>query len=137
MKLKSLSDVVVGMQGRMPESSRFTLASLILKAISLDLQEKDGILVEEWRNSGAPQRFMQECCLASGPANVPHDISIHDSDLAAFCNKWMNVEQYREAGGEWRPVTPEMHQMRFTIIQDLLTFAKSELHSDPVVETDR
>jgi len=134
MKLKSLSDVVVSMRGLMPESSRFTLASRILKAIAVDLLEKGGTLVEEWRNSGASQRFIQECELASGPANVPHDISVHDSDLAAFCNKWMNVEKYREAGGEWRPVTPEMHQMRYTIIQDLLTFAKSELHSDPVDE---
>jgi len=125
VKASDLATVVREMEGRMPESSRSLLAHKILMKLSLTLRERDVNLFNRWHDSGAPTQFIKDCAIKNeNLPNVPHDIQVHDGELAQFCNRWMNMEQFRESGGEWKPVTPEMHSLRCTMIQELKTLSE-------------
>ena len=119
-----LANIVLGMKGKMPESSRHLLGMQILKGIGLHLQEKDATLLKEWQDSGAPSHFMASCEFNSGPPWVNHDLAVHDTDLATFCNRWMNVERIRRKdGGEWETLTAEQNDIRCKMIEELKAMA--------------
>jgi len=125
MKVSDISTIILKMKGRMPESSRTLLAHHFIRQIALDIKEKNAKLLDEWTNSGGPQKFMVDCDLISDLPFVNHDIAVHDTDLAKFCNRWMGVEKYKD-GGEWKPFTAEMHQIRYTIINELAKLAEAQ-----------
>lgn len=117
MKASDISDIIAAMKDRMPESSRALLAHKFIKKIGQGLQERGKL--EEWADSGGPTKFMDDCGLDSGLPFVHHEIAISDSQLAEFCNRWMNVEQYKDESGEWQPISTEMNQIRYTMVKEL------------------
>lgn len=127
MKSSDLSRIVLEMKGIMPESSRSLLASKIIKKIGLTLQEKDGILLKEWQDSGAPQKFLADCELNSGPPWVKHDLAVHDTDLATFCNRWMSVERIKVDDGDWEPLTADQNDIRCKMVKDLKAMSDAQL----------
>jgi len=131
MKASDLAQIVLQLRGRMPESSRHYLGSEILKRIGLHLVEMGGNLVKEWQDSGAPQAFMQACEFTSGPAWVDHDIAVHDTDLANFINRWMNVERIRRASdGEWEPLTADQNDIRCKMVEELKALWRNQSGSE-------
>lgn len=124
MKASDLAAIVRDMVGRMPESSRSFLAHKILMKLGLTLRERDDKLFNRWHDSGAPAAFIKDCAVNGELPACPHDIQVHDSELAMFINKWMNVTSFKASGGEWRPITDEMHALRFTMIEELKTLAE-------------
>lgn len=122
LQLKDLSSVIASMDGLMPQSSRALLAHRLLKVLATELFSK---LSDEQRQE-INIAFLKGCNLRSGLPHVPADMNVHETDLAAFCNRWMNVEQYREPGGEFKPITPEMHSIRYTIVRELKALHESQ-----------
>lgn len=134
MKASDLSKVVLEMKGMMPESSRFRLAQKIAQIFRNDLitGESKG-KIEKWINEGGLEDFFHQCDLKSGPPWVDHEISVHDSDLATWINKWMNVDQFRRPGEkEYSPISPDMHSLRFMMVEDLRKMAEGGIISDEV-----
>jgi len=99
MNLTDLSSVVARMDGLMPQSSRSLLASRILD----QCQDEEGT-----------EKFLERCNLKSGLPHVSVDMDVNETDLAAFCNRWMNV------GG----LTKDMCKIRHTIIQELVSLSE-------------
>ena len=124
MTSNDLAKIVLGMKGKMPESSRHLLGMQILKGIGLHLQAKDATLLKGWQDSGSPAHFMASCEFTSGPPWVNYDLAVHDTDLAAFCNRWMNVERIRRSkGGEWETLTAEQNDIRCKMVAELKEMA--------------
>ncbi len=137
MQASDISKIILQMQGRMPESSRALLAHKFIQAIGRGLQERDPDALKKWTDSGGPLQFMDACDLSSGLPSVHHEIAIHDSDLATFCNRWMNVEKYRDpSDGEWKPITTEMNQIRYTIVKELEAMAMADDGEDEDEDDD-
>lgn len=137
MKLSNIAKIILDMKGKMPESSRHLLAMKILKDVGLHLQEKGGTLVKEWQDSGAPAAFMRACEFNSGPPWVNHDIAIHDTDLANFINRWMNVERIRRSGdSEWEPLTADQNDIRVRMVEELKTIWRLQSGTEDQDGTD-
>ena len=118
VRVSDIVEIINQMKGRMPESSRSLLAERFIKKIGQGLKERGKL--EEWVEQRGPTQFMDDCGLDSGLPVVHHEIAVDDSKLAEFCNRWMNVEQYRDPDdGEWKPISVEMNQIRYTIVKEL------------------
>ena len=126
MKASDLSKIVLEMKDKMPESSRSLLASKIIKQIGLTLQD-DAAMLKVWQDSGAPQKFLADCELNSGPPWVKHDLAVHDTDLANFCNRWMSVERIRIDDGDWEPLTADQNDIRCKMVEDLKAMSDAQL----------
>jgi len=126
MNLSDITTIIKEMKGKMPESSRRLLAQKFIKTLAGNLT-KDGLgaKVQEWSDSGGVQQFVDECEFLSGLPYVNHDIAVHDTDLATFINKWMNVDEFRR-DGEFQPITADMHSLRYTMIEDLKGLARAQ-----------
>jgi hypothetical protein len=96
------------MDGLMPQSSRSLLASRILD----QCQDEEGT-----------EKFLERCNLKSGLPHVSVDMDVNETDLAAFCNRWMNVEGVRD-GDEIKILTKDMCKIRHTIIQELVSLSE-------------
>lgn len=121
MKMSEIAGIIKSMRGRMPESSRTLLAQKFIQLFGVNLTNtlKDAKL-QEWVDKGGVPQFFDQCELLSGLPWVDHEISVHDTDLAAFINRWMNVDNFRQPGkDDYEPFTEEMHSVRFTIIEEL------------------
>jgi len=121
MKLSDIATVIKEMTGRMPESSRALLALKFVKLLGKNLTNpKMGDSLKVWEKSGGVKQFFDDCDLKSGQPWVNHEISVHDSDLAAFLNRWMNVEQFKAGPGqEFQPITPDMNSIRSMMLNEL------------------
>lgn len=90
--------------------------------IGTELQEKAPFdMLKIWQNGGA-QNFLNLCELTAELPRVANDLQVDASALATFCNKWHAVEKFRPKGeedAEWQPITPEMNDLRQTMISEL------------------
>ena len=120
MRISDIAQIIREMRGRMPDSSRTMLAMKFVNLFGKDLTtSKDGAKIKEWADEGGVQAFLKDCDLLSSAPFCNHEISVHDTDLANFINKWMNVDKFREPGGEYQPITPEMHSIRTLMVEEL------------------
>lgn len=121
MKLSDIAGIIKSMKGRMPESSRSLLAHRFVKLFGENLTNaKDGGKLQEWVESGGVAHFLNDCELLSGQPWVNHEIAVHDSDLATFINRWMNIDKFRkDANSEFKPITPDMHAIRSMMVEEL------------------
>lgn len=128
MKLRTVAEVIKGLRDRMPESFRTLVAHQMINGFlnSLPPLQRGGPMEQK-----IVEEFHQACALTTDLPFVPHDMQICDSDLAKFCNRWMAVEKFRESG-EWKPITLEMNQIRFTMVTELMQLA----HMGEQPETD-
>lgn len=117
MNVQEFIEIAVGMKGLMPESSRAILVQRFLLLI-VDSMKNDH-LRQGWEASRGTERFIQACKLDSLLPVVRPDMQIADSALAEFCNRWINVVEFKDESGEFKPLTPEMHSIRFTMINEL------------------
>lgn len=124
MQLSDISTIIKSMVNRMPESSRTLLAHKFVHTLGQNLPDKAR---ERWVDSGGVSKFFDDCGLESGLPWVEHNISLHDSELATFINRWMNVESFRRSeDDEYTPVTPDMNSIRVTMVEELKTLAKND-----------
>lgn len=120
MKLGDIADIIAGMRSRMPESSRTLLAHKFVQLFGKNLTERqDGAKLQEWADSGGVAQFFDACGLLSGIPNCDHQIAVHDTDLATFINRWMNIEQFKRPGGDFEPITADMNDIRVMMVEEL------------------
>lgn len=141
MNISDIATIIREMRGRMPDSSRTTLALKFVKLFGKDLTTAEGNdKIQAWVNDGGVQAFLKDCDLISPSPFCDHEISVHDSDLANFINKWMNVEQFREPGGEYRPITAEMNSIRTLMVEELKSLYQAQKrisdHDRPTVQDE-
>ncbi len=117
MNVQELIEIALGMKGLMPESSRAILVQRFLLLIVESMKNEH--LRQGWQASRGTERFIQACKLESALPVAPPDMQIADSALAEFCNRWINVVEFKDENGEFKPLTPEMHSIRYTMIQEL------------------
>lgn len=123
MKLTDIADIVAAMDNFMPQSSRALLAHRLLKLV---MESATGKIPDDARSEIVAD-FIGRCKLRSGQPHVAIDLNVNETDLAAFCNRWMNVVEYREPGTEqYQPITPEMHSIRYTMVQELKALHESQ-----------
>jgi hypothetical protein len=120
MKLSDIAQIILQMKSRMPESSRTLLAHKFVQLFGRNLTERyDGAKLQEWADNGGVAQFFDACELLSGPPNCGHDIAVHDSDLATYINRWMNIEQFKRPGGDFEPITADMNDIRVMMVEEL------------------
>jgi len=117
MNVQELVEIALGMKGLMPESSRAILVQRFLLLIVESMKNEH--LRQGWQASRGTERFIQACKLESLLPVAPPDMEIADTPLAEFCNRWINVVEFKDESGEFKPLTPEMHSIRYTMIQEL------------------
>ena len=79
-----------------------------------------------WQQNGAVG-FLHRCEVGDAPlATVSADLCVRESRLSEFCNKWMNVTQFRTPGGDWMPITSDMNSLRITMVKELEELANVE-----------
>lgn len=119
MKLQQIAIVLVKAKRYVPEVARVQLCYMFTYMIGDYLRELDADMFAHWKESGA-RAFLRDCKIESLPAAVPADMRIRESLLSQFCNKWMNVSQFREPGTEkWQPITVDMNSLRVTMVKEL------------------
>jgi hypothetical protein len=121
MKLSDIAEIISFMGGRMPESSRTLLAHKFVQLFGKNLTDRnDGAKLKEWADNGGVAAFFDACHLLSGVPWVHHEISAHDSDLAQFINKWMNIESFRrDKNSDYEPITADMNAIRCLMVEEL------------------
>ena len=91
--LKAALQVILGMAGKMPESTRYALMMNILQELSNIMLNSDGYgALADFQASGVPHQFMVDCDIKSGPGHVCSTVSANDSDLAQVINRWSNMQ---------------------------------------------
>jgi hypothetical protein len=122
MKLSTLANVIHDLRDCIPESLRTLVAH---RAIQGFLNDLPVIARNAEGDAEIVQTFHTACGLTTDLPFVAHDIQLCDSDLAKFCNRWMAVEKYCDPeDGEWRFISPEMNQIRYTMCKELETLAQ-------------
>jgi hypothetical protein len=120
MKLSDIAEIIRGLRARMPESSRTLLANKFVTLFGKNLTDsKDGDKLQAWVDAGGPTDFYDQCDLHSDLPWVHHEISVHDSDLATFINRWMNVDEFKRKGEGFVPITPDMNSIRCMMVEEL------------------
>ena len=120
MTLSDIADIIKSMQNRMPESSRTLLAHKFVQLFGKNLTDRqDGDKLQEWADSGGVAQFFDHCGLLSGMPFTDHQIAVHDSDLATFINRWMNIDKFKRPGGDYEPITPDMNDIRVMMVNEL------------------
>jgi len=120
MKIQQIAMVLVKAKRYVPEAARVQLCYMFTYMIGDYIRENLSIAeLENWKLVGA-SAFLRLCEVKGPPAAVPADMRIRESLLSEFCNKWMNVSQFREPGTEdWQPITPDMNSLRVTMVNEL------------------
>ena len=127
MNLRTLSELVEEMGQWMPLSAQALLAHKLLKLITSSM---DPEYLKVFQESGGPSAFISACRLKSGLPHVDSDVNINDTDLATFCNRWMNVTEFKNPEtGEFQPLTPDMHSIRYTMVKELQALAQAQRES--------
>lgn len=121
MKINDIAKIINEMKGRMPESSRATLAHKFINLFGKGLTTAKGdAILQQWVDNGGVARFLHDCELLSKQPFCSHEIAVHDTDLATFINRWMNIDEFKRGPGEdFEPITPDMHAIRSMMVDEL------------------
>lgn len=127
MNSNDLTAIVRDMHGLMPESSRTELAVRLAMLVEKQVMAKGTPqIIHQWQRDGLPS-FMRQCMLTTlvRPV-VPYDIAVEESKLAEFCNRWMNVSEFKladEPPEAMRPISVELNGLRSSMISELKALA--------------
>lgn len=127
MNVFNVADLLVKAKRYVPESARTKLCYMFADLFGSELKSKnDEWSFASWQQGGAAG-FLRRCEVGEAPlAAVSADICVQESLLSEFCNKWMNVTQFRALGGEWMPITSDMNSLRVTMVKELEELANVE-----------
>lgn len=127
MNVFNVADLLVKAKRYVPESARTKLCHMFVGLIGDEIKKSgDEWSFDNWRQNGAIG-FLRRCEVGEAPpAVVVADLRIRESRLSEFCNKWMNVTQFRTPGGEWMPITSDMNSLRVTMVKELEALANVE-----------
>lgn len=120
MNMFDIARLLVKAKRFVPESARTRLCYMIADLIGNDIKKRnDEWSFADWQQHGA-KGFLQRCEVGEAPlAVVAADMRVRESLLSEFCNKWMNVTQFRTPGGEWMPISSDMNSLRVTMVKEL------------------
>jgi hypothetical protein len=121
LKLANLAEFVAELKGDISEPGRTLIARRLANLVGTSLQGTPEYQV--WLKEGC-KTFFAYCELTCPERWVPDNLKISETQLAAFCNKWMSVSQFRLKDEEWRTITPELNGLRVTMIEELKSLAK-------------
>lgn len=116
MNIQELTEVILRLEGWMPESTRTLLAYRLLAAVASHLPKGQ---LERFHEQNGTEKFLHACKLTQPLPHVKPGLNIEETALAQFCNKWENVVEYKGEDGDYRPLTAEMHSIRHTMVQEL------------------
>jgi hypothetical protein len=122
-----MSTFVANLRGVVSEPSRTLIAKRLATIIgeSFNLQEFKVL----WATRACPT-FLEQCQLTCPERWVDDSLAVSETDLAAFCNKWMQVSHFKLADSdEYQVMTPELNGLRYTMVEELKSLAK-KLDSD-------
>jgi hypothetical protein len=123
MKLiKEFVAIVRSFHRLIPEPSRAVVAQAFSDLIGRLLETENPAGYKTWLGCER-NRFYSDCYLTDPTKWVPEDLKVESTELADFCQKWMNVSEFKlrnEETAEFRPITPEMNSLRVTMLQELL-----------------
>jgi len=127
MNVFNVADLLVKAKRYVPESARTKLCYMFADLFGNELKSRgDEWSFANWKQDGAAS-FLQRCEVGEAPlAVVSADLCVQESRLSEFCNKWMNVTQFRTPGGDWMPITSDMNSLRVTMVKELEELANVE-----------
>lgn len=127
MNMFDVARLLVTAKRYVPESARTKLCYMFAGLIGDEIKKSgDEWSFDNWRQNGIPS-FLQRCEVGEAPqAVVLADLRVQESLLSEFCNKWMNVTQFRTSGGDWMPITSDMNSLRITMVKELEELANVE-----------
>lgn len=111
--MKQLISQMRQLKGEIPEDIRSKVVRRVARAV-YDACPMRGAADE------ISQNFITQCHLDAGDPFAPADLEVERSKLASFIDKWIHVQQYKEKGGEWKPISPEMNEVRVSMCAELL-----------------
>jgi hypothetical protein len=122
--LAHVAEFVNELKGDVSEPTRTLIAKRLANLLSTALQS-DPENYKLWINQGC-KTFYARCELTYPERWVNDNLSVSETALSAFCNKWMSVEQFKlKDADEWQFVTPELNGLRATMIEELLALSKA------------
>ncbi len=126
---KHLIEFVVGLKGIVPEPSRHVIARRLARLIGTILTNEPDR--KHWYTVGMNQ-FVRHCELEGEYRWVDDELQIEATELAKFCNKWLQVSDYRTEGSEeWKPISPEQNGLRVTMVNELKAIASEKKVDKP------
>lgn len=124
LTLANIAEFVVELKGDVSEPSRTLIARRLANLLGTALQSNPENY-KHWCKDGC-KIFFAKCELTSPGRWVDDNLTVSETALAAFCNKWMNVVKFKlKDSEEWKDVTPELNGLRVTMIEELLDLSKS------------
>lgn len=122
LTLASLAEFVVDLKENISEPARTLIARRLANLIGTELQPTEHY--KNWVTSGC-RAFFARCELTCPEKWVNDNLKVSETALAAFCNKWMSVAQFRLQGTEeWKTITPELNGLRVTMIEELKSLSQ-------------
>ena len=120
MNVFNVANLLVKAKRYVPESARTKLCYMFADLFGSEIKKTgDDWSYDNWRQNGVVG-FLHRCEIGKAPlATVVADLRVRESLLSEFCNKWMNVTQFRTPGGDWMPITSDMNSLRVTMVKEL------------------
>lgn len=121
LRLSHLADFLCDLKGLIDESARGVVAHKLVEMLTATLKGSENY--KDWIYNGSKQ-FLRACELDSG---IPSTLQLEPTELAKFCDKWLTVNMFRPVNGveeDWRPITPDMNNLRVSMITELKTLDK-------------
>lgn len=129
MKVATLVEQIIRLKGVIPEPVRTTIAVRFAKAIGKDLvDDEEWDLASEWSEGGST-KFMQACGVETPPCAAPLDITVDQTALSKFIQKWAFTRAYRTKD-DIKPMTPEMLQLVRAMLRELREIADGPPSTD-------
>lgn len=124
MNVQNIANVLVDAKKYVPEPARVRLCFMFMHMIGDCIQEASAEAFKNWKDLGS-KAFLQACQIESIPATVATDLRVKESLLSEYCNKWLNVTQFRASETEeWSPITSDMNSLRVTMVKELEELAQ-------------
>ncbi len=122
--MQAIVDEILAMRGLIAEPARSTIARRFALMLTNQVKLQAPDKVKAWIKHGIAN-FLQQCEVASVPEGwVPNQLEVETTELAEFCNRWMQMEAFRAPGEKkWNPITPDMNSLRVTLVSELKDLA--------------
>ena len=125
LKLSHLADFLCDLKGLIDESARSIVVHKLVAMLTGALSGSDNY--RDWVYTGSKQ-FLRACELTPLSSGIPATLQLEPTELATLCDKWLKVNLFRPVNGgeeDWRPITPDMNNLRVSMITELKNLAES------------
>jgi hypothetical protein len=121
--LANVAEFVSELKGDVSEPTRTLIARRLANLLGTALQSEPENY-KHWVSSGC-KTFYARCELTCPEKWVNDKLDVSETSLAAFCNKWMSVSQFKLKDEDtWKTMTPELNGLRVTMVEELLALSK-------------